>query len=88
MSDMVVSVRELHDCLSKGNARISAIEAELKINSQTTAEVRDILSTARGAFKFFGYLGVVVKWTGGLLAGVAGLVALAYTVIHGRPPAP
>lgn len=73
--------------LGAGSERMAAIERDLKANTETTMEVRDILGTAKGAFKFFGALGVVLKWLGGL----AGAAVAIYTVVHmathgGKPP--
>jgi hypothetical protein len=88
LAEMVVSMRDMRDCMSKGEGRMSAIEAELKMNSATTAEVRDILSTARGAFRLFGWIGVAVKWLGVIAATISALYVAAYTVTHGKPPSP
>ena len=56
ISDLVVAMREVRECLATGQNRMTGLEVELKTNSATTAEVRDILATARGAFRFFGIL--------------------------------
>jgi hypothetical protein len=88
LAEMVVSMREMRDCMSKGEGRMSAIEVELKTNSATTTEVRDILSTARGAFRLFGWIGMAVKWLGGIAGAIGALYVAAYSITHGKPPSP
>lgn len=93
MADMVVSLRQVQQCLVQAESRMTAIETELRTNSQTTSEVRDILSTARGAFRFFALVGKVfgamVRMFGLLAAAGAIIYAAAYALIHGgNPPAP
>lgn len=63
-----------------------SVQTELSTNSAVTVEVRDILSAARGAFKFFGWLGLVIKWVGGIAAACTSLYVLAYMATHGGKP--
>lgn len=80
-------ITDMEAQLGAGEQRMAAIERDLRENTETTKEVRDILGAAKGAFKFFNVLGLVLKWLGGLAgAGVA-----LYTVWHmathgGKPP--
>ena len=87
MSELVVSMRDVRSCLEQGQQRMATLEAELRANSVTTVEVRDILSTARGAFRFFGLLGTLLKWVGAAATAIAAVYVAAYTLLHGgRPP--
>ena len=87
-SEVTVAMRDVKDCLRKGDSRMGAMESELTNNSKVTVEVRDILSAAKGAFKVFGWLGGAVKWTAAVGGSLTALYVAAYTATHGRPPWP
>ena len=57
------------------NERLTQIDEAMAANTAVTKEVKDILDAARGAFKFFNYLGSFLKWVLGL-----GGAALAFWV--------
>lgn len=46
--------------------RMDKLDASLQQNTAVTQEIKDVLDAARGAFKFFGYLGDFLKWGLGL----------------------
>lgn len=76
-------VNIIYDRLDTGSARMDALEAAIKVNTDATMEVRDILVAAKGAFKVLSWLGVIAKWVGGLAsAGVAVYLAV-YVLTHG-----
>lgn len=80
---------EVAVCLRKGETRMGSIETELATNSKLTQEVRDILSAAKGAFKVLGWLGIAVKWIGGITAALTTIYVAGYTATHGgKPPWP
>ena len=55
----------------------------IQANTSITQEIKQILDTARGAFKFFGILGDIIKWTLGIGAAVLGFwVALKDFRVH------
>ena len=83
LAEMVVAMRGVQSCMQVGETRMTGLENELKNNSATTTEVRDILNTARGAFKFFGYVGVVTKWLAAMAAAGYGAYKLWYMITHG-----
>ena len=48
------------------DTRMDRVDAGLQQNTAVTQEVKDILDTAKGAFRFFGHLGNALKWALGL----------------------
>ncbi len=62
---------------SVADDRMDRLDAGLQQNTAVTQEVKDILDTAKGAFRFFSGFGSVLKWVLGLGAsGLAFWVAL------------
>jgi hypothetical protein len=68
-----------------------SIRAELKINTETTAKIKDLteemvdlFTAAKGAFKVLGWIGTLVKWIGGIAIACAGLWGLWTN--SGMPP--
>lgn len=63
--------------------RMDRIDAGLQQNTAVTQEVKDILDTAKGAFRVFGWMGNALKWTLGLGAAALGFwVALKDFRVH------
>ena len=63
--------------VSVADDRMDRLDAGLQQNTAVTQEVKDILDTAKGAFRFFSGMGSVLKWVLGLGAsGLAFWVAL------------
>ena len=74
-------------CLSVGTDRMVSINAELAANTAVTNDVRAILAAAKGAFTVLGWLGVVIKWVGGIATAVAAIYTIFYMATHnGRLP--
>lgn len=86
IGEFTVAMRDVQACLVKGDSRMGQLETELQTNSQVTGEVRDILTTAKGAFRFFGLVGVVIKWVGGLATAAVALYTVIYMATHGGKP--
>jgi hypothetical protein len=66
---------------------LTHITSELKANTETTNQVRDMLDAARGAWKVLDALGKLTK----VLGVIAGAGAAVYTAVymlfhHGRGP--
>lgn len=67
----------LQNYVSAADDRMDRLDAGLQQNTAVTQEVKDILDTAKGAFRFFSSFGNVLKWILGLGAsGLAFWVAL------------
>lgn len=61
----------------------AGIKKELAENTTVTTEVKDILTAARGAFKFFEVLGKVLKWLGIVAAAITAILGLSHMISHG-----
>lgn len=70
-------------CLGEGTRRMDSMQKELSDNTAITTEVREILGTAKGAFRFFSAVGTVIKWLGGIATAVGTIYALIYMATHG-----
>jgi len=57
-------------------AKIERLEAKLDENTSLTRELKDILQTLRGGWRFMGWIGRAVKWCVGLATGAYGLWTL------------
>lgn len=82
MAELLVEVREFRRA---GDSRLGSLEAELAANSETTAEVRDILQVAKAGLKVIGGIGTFVKWVGGIAGGLAAAWGLYVTARGGVP---
>ena len=78
----IESVREQ---LKDQGDRLARLEDAVDGIRKDTADVRDILQSARGFFKVLGLIGYAVKWLAGFLAAAA---ALWYFIFGGGPPTP
>jgi len=72
--------------LDRGSDRMRSIELELRENTTTTREVRDLLEIGRSGFKVLGWFGKAVKWFGGLAAAGGALWTAIYMATHGGKP--
>lgn len=87
MAEVVVSMQAIERCLQTGEHRMGGIEAELRTNSTTTTEVRDILDTAKVGLRALGAIGTLVRWAGYLAAAGAALYTGWHMITHdGKPP--
>lgn len=74
-------------CLGVGTDRMDTMNAELAANTVVTHEVRGILVAAKGAFTVLGWIGLVVKWVGGIATALAAIYTIFYMATHnGRLP--
>lgn len=81
---LIEQVAEIGGRLQKGDRRMGAIETDLKLNTSTTLEIRDLLTAAKGAFRVLGWIGVGVKWVGGLAATAVGVWSLIDLIRNGH----
>lgn len=79
-------ITDMEAQLGAGANRMTAMERDLKANTETTMEVRDILGAAKGAFRFFNLLGLGLKWLGGLAGAGVALYTVWHMVTHGGKP--
>lgn len=70
--------QQFHD----GSDRMAKIEKSLDENTAATKEILDILNAAKGAFKFFGWVGSFIRWVSLLGAAIASF----WYAIHIGPP--
>jgi len=73
--------------LDRGSDRMQAIELELRDNTTTTREVRELLELGRNGFKVLGWIGTVARW----LTAIAAAAAAIWGLFHmgdagGKPP--
>jgi len=74
--------------LNEGHLRMTAIELELRNNTQLTAEVREILAFARTGLRVLGAIGMAASWFAKIAAGIGAAYALYQALRHGTPPKP
>lgn len=74
--------------LNEGHLRMTAIELELRNNTQLTAEVREILAFARTGLRVLGAIGTAASWLGKIAIGVGAIWTLYQAIRHGTPPKP
>lgn len=73
--------------LEQGDQRMAKIESALAFNTETTTEVRDLLTAAKGAFRVGGWIYAAARWFGGIAAALVAGWGLLYAITHGgRPP--
>lgn len=78
--------RAIEDRLDRGSDRMKAIEDELRQNTDTTREVRELMELGRSGFKVLGFFGVAAKWVGAIAAAFVSVWGLIYTITHGGKP--
>jgi hypothetical protein len=77
---------EIQDRLDRGSDRMKALELELRANTATTNEVRELLVLGRSGFKVLGWFGKAVKWVGGIFAAGGAIWSAIYMATHGGKP--
>lgn len=86
LAEVAVQMREVRQCLQVGEDRMGSMEAELRANSATTTEVREILTTAKAGFRVLGGIGTLVRWAGYLSAAGATIYTAWHMITHGGKP--
>lgn len=83
---------QIEDRLTEGDSRMQSLEqqvlamrTELARNTAKTDDIHDILVYARSGLKVLGGLGALVKWAGGIAAGVVAMWGLWHTMRNGGP---
>ena len=69
-------IRETDPWRAEMQAKIERLEAKIDENTSLTRELKEILQTLRGGWKFMGWIGRAVKWCVGLATGAYGLWTL------------
>lgn len=77
---------EINDRLNRGSERMSSIETELRSNTDTTRDVRELMELGRNGFKVLGHIGTAVKWLGGIAAALVACWSLYQAWKNGTPP--
>lgn len=83
---------QIEDRLAEGDSRMQALEqqmhamqAMLASNTAKTEDIHAILVYARSGLKVLGGLGALVRWAGGIAAGVAAIWGLWHLYRNGGP---
>ena len=83
-------VTDIERRLGKGSERMSNLEGkltevatELRLNTDVTMEVRELLAAFKGGFKVLGWFGVGAKWVGILATAGVAVYTLLYSMTHG-----
>lgn len=65
------------------SGRVSALEASMRVNTEATKEILEIVSMGRSFFKVLGHIGAGIKW----LAGLTTAGGVLYSIWpHSVPP--
>ncbi len=67
---------------------VSKLGDELKRNTGTTEEVRELLDLGKGGLRVLGALGAAFKWIGGLAGAGLAIYALIHALKTGTPVPP
>jgi hypothetical protein len=81
-SDMAESL----DRFGKIEARLSAVETDIQLNTALTKEIRDVMVAGRVGLKVLGGVGTAIKWLGMLAAAIVAIYSASYLLLHGGPP--
>lgn len=76
----------IHAQLKSQDIRMGVIETQLADNNTLTAEIKEILDTAKAGFKVIGGLGVALQWAGKIAAALVALWGFFFAVTHAGPP--
>jgi hypothetical protein len=69
--------------LDKGSQRMDVLDEAVKINTNLTQEIHDILAAARMGFKVLGWTGTVLKWLGAIAGALVSIYVFVYAATHG-----
>ena len=65
------------------SGRVTALEEAMRVNTEATQEVLEIVSMGRSFFKVLGHIGAAIKWCAGLTTAGGVLYSIWP---HGTPP--
>lgn len=71
------------DKMSGLSTEVNALRGELKANTETTVEVRDLLDVGKGGLRVLGWFGVAAKWITVLATAGVSLMALVHAIKTG-----
>jgi len=72
--------------LANGDLRMTAIEVELRTNTELTADVKALLEAVRAGLKVLGWLGSAAGWAAKVATAVGAVYAAWQLIKHGAPP--
>lgn len=80
----------VNERLDRGDRRFDQLDAEVAENTRLTrasaedlAAIRDVLTAVRGGLRVLGWLGLAVKWLGGLATAGVAIYTAWYALTHG-----
>ena len=82
VAEMVVQNHLERDAMMAREKQILDLEIAFSKNSDTVAEVIKMLEPLTGLFKFIGFVGTIIKWTGAVAAACLAIYSLWYTWAH------
>lgn len=72
--------------LATGDLRMTAIEVELRNNTDLTADVKALLEAARVGLKVLGWMGSAATWAAKIATAIGAVYAAWQLIKHGSPP--
>lgn len=63
--------------------RLAIVEKSLIENTEITAEIRDIMSTAKTGFRVLGWIGIAAKWLATMSLAISSVYGVWYAITHG-----
>ena len=72
--------------LANGDLRMTAIEVELRTNTELTADVKALLEAVRAGLKVLGWLGSAAGWAAKVVTAVGAVYGAWQLIKHGAPP--
>ena len=82
IAELALGAQTTRADLIEARQRMASIEEELKLNTDITGEVRDLLHTARSGMRVLGWLGTAASWLGRLAAAAVAMWGLFYALTH------
>lgn len=72
--------------LATGDLRMTAIEVELRNNTDLTADVKALLEAARVGLRVLGWMGSAATWAAKIATAIGAVYAAWQLIKHGNPP--
>ena len=87
---LAAAITPINERLDRGADRmrelgdgLDAMRAELKVNTETTVQVRELLDVGKGGLRVLGWLGAGAKWLGAIAAAASAIWVLVHQATHG-----
>ena len=81
-----VAVEEIRKEQERFRTELEENSKLTKSVDERTTEIVELFGKAKGAFAVLGWVGVAVKWVGGIAMAAGAIYAFVYSIIHGFPP--